>query len=865
MSMRLGKRSHILVSCLAAFGITAAALLLLYVVGGYAPFGGNSLAYMDGDIQYLDFFAYLQNILAGEDGFGYTMGKALGGNGMAVLSYYLLSPLNVLVLLFRQEQLHVFFDLLVVLKLALASTACCYFIHRRFSGAVGAGMGNQVLVVLLSVGYGLCHYTLTQASNIMWLDAAYCLPLMLLGTYRVVRGERGMSLAVWTAFAIWCNWYAGAINCLFACIWWVWETVLLYLEEQPKKSWKEVARRTVWSGGRYAFLMGVGVLLVCVVFLPTVKALQNGLRGDLELERLLDLKFVGQLPSVFQNNVIGFTSDLGQPSLFCGSLALLGCVGCVTYRKIAWQQRVAYGLMLLVVAMLLLWNPLCYVFSLLKTANSYWYRYSYVCIFLVVFLAARFFFCHRREDAGAFLAKAGLGLAGALVVLFYLREGQNLKYTYLTAMVLCVGAVAVGVWHAAKNRNMRAVALVLAVLVFGAELGYNARVQMNQYHVSNVKEYQTYVEEQSQQISQIQQQDDGLYRINQTSTRNMGSNGLTAYYNDALAYGYWSIAGYTSSPDEVPRQLLNRMGYGVNGPTMSIVNTSMVAADALLGVKYVLSPYAIHGLELREDLGTHNGKQVYENPYALPMAFVFEDGGAQPQEDVNPFEYQNQLYSQLLGEDVTLYIPLEYTTQDVAQGQRVYTVQLPEGEYGVYGNLPWKFQQLTQVSVNGSFLTNYSCWLSPSVLYLPTQSGDREVQVEVSSKNMNHMPADTAQFYGLDLKELERVSQKLRQGAVSSCQIENGFARVEVSAQGENQLLQISIPYDKGWRVTRNGEPVEPQLLGNCMYVIPLEQGENVVEMHYQVPGLKVGAALTGLGVVLLAGYWAVSRRKKRG
>ena len=63
--MRLGKRSPIWLSCLAAFGITFGVLMLLYVMGGYAPFGGRSLASMDGNIQYLDFFAYYQNVMAG--------------------------------------------------------------------------------------------------------------------------------------------------------------------------------------------------------------------------------------------------------------------------------------------------------------------------------------------------------------------------------------------------------------------------------------------------------------------------------------------------------------------------------------------------------------------------------------------------------------------------------------------------------------------------------------------------------------------------------------------------------------------------------------------------------------------------------
>lgn len=861
--MKQNTKKSLLVSCLCAFGVTTALMLLMYVVKGYAPFGTNSLACMDADVQYLDFFAYLRQVLLGQDHLGYSMGKTLGGSNVAVFSYYLSSPFNLLVVFFPQEQLHSFFDVVVALKLGLASATCCYFIHRRFPQAGRGTLGSQVLVVLLSMGYGLSHYTLTQASNIMWLDAVYCLPLMLLGVYRVVQGQRGTSLAVWTAYAIVCNWYAGAINCIFACIWWLWETVVRYLEEQPRQAPAQVAKRTVLAGLRYAYLMGAGVLISCVLFFPTVSLLQNSNRGSLELGRLFEPYFVGQLPSVVQNQVIGIMSDLGEPSLFCGWLALVGCVAGILHRNTSWENRVAYGGMLLFTVLLLYWNPFYVVFSLFKDVGSYWYRYSYVCIFVIIFLAAQCFLRHGGRSTAAWMAKTGLGLAAILVMMFYLREGQKLSYTYFSAIALCVGAVALGVWYGGTSTKLRLAALSLAVAVAAGELAVNVYVQMDQYHTESVSHYQSYVVHQRQQLDQMQDQDPGMYRISQTATRWMDPNGLTAFYNEGLSLGYWSISGYTSSPDDIQRTFLDRLGYPINGENMCIVNTSILAADALLGVKYVLSPYEINGLEPREDVAAQNGKQVYENPYALPMAFVFEGNGPEPQEDADPFQYQNQLYSQLMGQEVQLYVPLEYTADEVAQGQREYTVELPQGDYAVYCNFPWSSQNTTQVELNHTQKTDYACWLSPSVLYVPTQSGDTQATVKLRASDLGHIAPESAQFYALDLNELERVTQELRQGAVSTAQIENGKVQVTATAQGEGQKLYLSIPYDKGWTVTRNGEPVEPQLLGDCMYVIPLVDGENTIEMNYQVPGLKVGAVLTLVGVALLVGDGLVNRRKK--
>lgn len=91
------------------FGI----LILLFIIYGYAPFGNKTLATMDAHIQYLDFFMYLKNVLNGNDRITYTFGQTLGGCNIAVFSYYLSSPLNLLIVFFSKENLHVFFHLLI--------------------------------------------------------------------------------------------------------------------------------------------------------------------------------------------------------------------------------------------------------------------------------------------------------------------------------------------------------------------------------------------------------------------------------------------------------------------------------------------------------------------------------------------------------------------------------------------------------------------------------------------------------------------------------------------------------------------------------------------------------------------------------
>lgn len=238
-----------------------------------------------------------------------------------------------------------------------------------------------------------------------------------------------------------------------------------------------------------------------------------------------------------------------------------------------------------------------------------------------------------------------------------------------------------------KKPKMMRVGSILLASVMAIELFMNINLLTRYYQLSNVGAFKEYTAQAVEQIEMIQQYDSDEYRISQTTTRNMFEGGLTPYYNGAMAYNYKSITEYTSAPDTQQMEFLTRLGYRCEGINMQIVNTSVIGADSLLGVKYILSPYAINGLEPVEELGSYNGKTVYENPYSLPMAFVYDstESGAKT-EYTNPFEYQNELFSELAGEQVEIYQKLNFERNE-NNNMITYVVEVPDGNYALYGNL----------------------------------------------------------------------------------------------------------------------------------------------------------------------------------
>ena len=824
---KLERKWNTINRCIICFMIVELIMLISYKLYNYAPFGNNSLACMDATIQYLDFFAYLKDVLNGENSIAYTFGKTLGGNNIAVFTYYLSSPLNLLVLFFKKSQLHMFFNLLVALKLGIAAVTMHFFISERW-GDCKISVFQQLLKILLSICYAMGQYSIAQSSNVMWLDGVAFLPLILLGVYRVSQGKSGVLLSISVGLSILFNWYTGGINCLASGIWIFWELFLKKIEATENAfTWRNIAYRIL----QYIYSMVCGVCLSAVLFLPTIVALKKSGRGSLDLSLFGNLNFRGPFMSVIEGFSLGAVSTSEKVSLFCGSVIVIGIIAIFFEKKIAIKLKAFFCILLVGTLMMYYWNPLFLAFSLFKDASSYWYRYSYVGIFFVIFAAAYYYLQCANEESWNPLLKAGTCWTAILLFANYANGSQRYNLVQYTAFFVSL-----------------------------VELFISVNLQMKNYHDSGAEEFRNYSIASQQQIDAIKNKDDDFYRISQTSTYNMQPQHLTANYNEALAYNYWSISGYTSSPDDIQRRFLDRLGYRINGDNMCIVNISIISADSLLGVRYILSKESLNGYNAME-MDMQNEKKVYKNPYALPMAFTYPTSKFIVDAKMNPFEYQNQLYSQLIGKEVHIYKPLKYSYKFDDNDQPIYTVFIPEGKYAVYGNLPWNSEFKGTVQVENGYSTNYACWLSPSVFYIPLEPKQRETQITVSSDNECDLKYGEEQFYALDLETFAQITEFLNEKKAEYT-LKNGDIQILAQSNGD-ECLYISVPYDNGWVVTVDGKKTKTGLFADCMYSIELPEGEHEIVMKYHILGLNVGMVGSFLGIVGIV-LMHCSRKKRK-
>ncbi len=77
----------------------------------------------------------------------------------------------------------------------------------------------------------------------------------------------------------------------------------------------------------------------------------------------------------------------------------------------------------------------------------------------------------------------------------------------------------------------------------------------------------------------------------------------------------------------------------------------------------------------------------------------------------------------------------------------------------------------------------------------------------------------------------------------------------------QSRMVFFSVPYSSGWSATIDGRPAEILKANVGFMALRVPEGERTIRLEYHTPGLSAGLALSGLGLVLLAGWMAFGQK----
>lgn len=167
-------------TALISFFMAFVMFLIVAIFRGLYPFGKNTMFVFDMSQQYVEFLGYLKHVIFGVDSWNYSFVQSLGGDSVGLFAYYLMSPYNLVLLLFGDNlALGVF--TITALKIASAATTMAILLNHRNHGYA---------VIPFAVSYAFMGYVIIYSSNIMWLDGIIVFPLVVLGLMKMLEEKR---------------------------------------------------------------------------------------------------------------------------------------------------------------------------------------------------------------------------------------------------------------------------------------------------------------------------------------------------------------------------------------------------------------------------------------------------------------------------------------------------------------------------------------------------------------------------------------------------------------------------------------------------------------------------------------------------
>lgn len=819
----------------AGVGIVLTILSIVFWRQGIYPLGDKTLVYNDMQYQYLDFFMWFRNVLHGKESISYTFHMGQGGNAIALVAYYLASPLNFLCYFVKTENMAEFLTLLIVLKFVLCSITIYIYLVSRFQCKLFYGC-------ILAVSYGLMGYNILQCSNIMWLDGVIVLPIVALGIYEFIRKKKTGIYYGALFYAVLTNWYIGYMLCLFAVLYFVFE--LLYVNLKTRFRIKQVIKLIF----RFAVVSLLAVGSTSFLFIPQTLHMMND--GEAFDWSIFKPQFGFSVLEGFKDFFLEpdkLTWSEGVPPIYIGSFALIAVTILFVSKKI--EERIKYIAAIFLGGFMLIFNfrPLNYVFTLFKIPSSHTYRYAFIFSFFMVAIAA---LC--LQEVGRLRGKDirnALFIIIGLLLLIDITKGYSIREkTYLSAvMVIFIGIGSLE--SIRRNRKFIFIANLLILICTMTEFYQKANMEFEGHNIyaSSCQKYNKAMQE---SIDGLKQQDGDFYRIDKTFTRQLtgGCN------NEGMAFGYSSISNYSSTNNVKIAELLKRCGY--TGDTTLVTYTPILAMDSLMGVKYIYSDSDIAEGEMVQN-NLIEEKKLYKNPYALTLGYEIKDYHPEMIWEENPLRNQELLYESILGEDISLYVPAEILSKETD----TYSFTKWEVEVKEDGPLYVFFsngKDGMELYANDQHISG-NTWYNNQVEYLGNYSKNDKVSIKVLTGNGQYQNDYGIITGTLDMKVFRESIKRIEESQLEIKSVEKEKVVLEKKKE-KDETAVLTIPYEKGWNITINGEKIEYFKTLDAFIGMHLPSGTYEIEMEYKVPGKVTG---TIVSIICFVSYLVYRRKVK--
>lgn len=868
---------------LLAAGCTLILMLAVYFAYELIPFGNKTILRMDLYHQYGPLFAELYERITNGNSLLYSWTTGGGGTFLGNFFNYLSSPLGVVMLILGHKNMPEAIAAMILLKACVASFTFSYFLSKkRTPSPVTSAFG---------VLYACCGYFIAYYWNLMWLDAFYLFPLVMLGIEKLIT-ERKMKLYIASlTLTFITNYYMAYMVCIFSVLYFIYyyfcsfsatETYLGRLKKPEKGIFAHLSyvydcgrnSKFIDSGVRFALSSVSAAALSAFALIPVYFVLKNcsATSGTFPQEfktYFSVFDFLANHLAYLEPTIRSSGTDV-LPNVYCGILTVMLVPLFIFSDKIKLREKLFSIGILGVMFASCYTNYLNYIWHGFHFPNDLPYRFSYMYSFLLLVFAYKAIGIIKEFTNKQII---GVGVATIFFVILVQEIGsKNFSETgvWISIAFICIYCLTLGILKSDKYPRTAAAVLLLCSVCAEYLVANTNNYSMDQPKANFAGDYDSFVE-----LKKEIDEDagDGIYRMELTSLRAR---------MDPAWYYYNGVSTFSSMAYEKVSNMQYHLGMFGNYINSYTYNRQTAVYNAFFALDYIVDNSDKNTTELNSEYYTRLSENepftAYKNEYSLPIAFrVNDDILNWSHENANPFEVQSELF-----ESAT-------SLSDVFTNMSLNGI-LPNGvtcnyeSYGDSGCYPYTVTgTIETASITYSLTTAKS---GNAYVYFKTGASNVDnITVTIGNETAISQSVDSKPFI-LDLGYLEEgteisVFAPIKEGESGYTYLYAVTLNDDIFKKGYNALkadslnievfdethikgtlnaskdgiIYTSINFDNGWSVYLDGKKVNADdifAIGDALLGIRTTAGIHTLELKYTPEGLLIGIIISLITLLLL-------------
>jgi len=596
--------------------------------------------------------------------------------------------------------------------------------------------------------------------------------------------------------------------------------------------------------------------------------------------------FTNLLPNVLNALVNkGANEPYFQPNIYCGIIAAIALPIFFINKNTGKNKKLGYGIILLALIISMWLVPIDMVWHGFAQPGGFPFRYSWMFSFVMLVMAADVI--ERMESVKGRELAVGFGFIIAIVIYAQLEIWRMIdtSQTVMPAVLFAIlYSLIILICYSdnGKEPAKRAFAVLITLLVI-SETTASALTVLTQFtkptaYISR-EDYVNNSTAAKQAVEYFNENDGSLYRADYPCE--------ILSRNTNMAAGIYGISHTSSSFNENVLSFLKKLGFSRD--YFVLYNGNTLITDSVLGIKYNIAKKDIQDVSgyyyvpdsyvLMPDF-TAEGFNLYQNPYALPIAFMADNAILDLKlEKGDPFENQNKLLSALISSEYyeyfkPLYAQAETVNLDVKESgfDKHYTIQnadkvgyilytaeavadelvysyiRSDNHYDLiisFEGIPDFYKQPMKVN----YIYSHGRLKQGEQLLVGATRQRIETITLKSPPDIKGMFITDAYFYYLDEPAFKEATDKLKQSPLEITYFKEHHLKGTVTA-AQDGILFTSMTYEPGWTVLVDGVKTDYVPLADALIGIPLNAGTHEIELKFFPRGMKIGIILSVLGVI---------------